>query len=65
MNKVDMEEDEKMQELQRNSNKAMLELAEYSLLRTELSNDDDEEFRQHLIASIAYFRKELEGESIH
>lgn len=60
-----MVEDEKMQELQRNSNKALLELAEYSLLRTELSNDPDEEFRQHLIASIAYLRKELEGESIH
>ena len=59
-----MEEDEKMQELQRNSNKAMLELAEYSLLRTELSNDPDEEFRQHLIAAIAHFRKELEGVTI-
>ena len=60
-----VEEDEKMKELQRNSDKAMLELAEYTLLRTELSNDDDEEFRQQLIAAVAHFRKELEGETIH
>lgn len=59
-----MEEDEKMKELQRNSDKAMLELAEYSLLRTELSNDPDEEFRQQLIAAVAYYRKELEGVTI-